>query len=90
MKYKTIPIQNLPNIFYSYHLLQKLVDMHDQYDEEAEDENGKDGLMKMTMMLKNLVLYLWSLETSHHLLLHLPFSLTHHLCLLALSPASMV
>jgi hypothetical protein len=64
--------------------------MHDQYDEEAEGENGKDGLMKTMMMLKNLVLYLWSLATSHHLLLHLPFSLSLHLCLLALSHASMV
>jgi hypothetical protein len=41
-------------------------------------------------MLKNLVLHLWSLATSHHHLLHFPFLFTHHLCLLALSPASMV
>ena len=38
---------------------KRLVDMHDQYDEEAEGENGKEGMMMMkTKMLKNLVLYL--------------------------------
>ena len=40
-----------------YHLLQKgLVDMHDQYDEEAEGENGKTMMMMTTKMLKYLVL----------------------------------
>jgi hypothetical protein len=34
--------------------------MHDQYDEEAEGENGKGRMMMTTTkMLKNLVLYLW-------------------------------
>jgi hypothetical protein len=33
--------------------------MHDQYDEEAEGENGKRRMMMMTTnMLKNLVLHL--------------------------------
>lgn len=33
--------------------------MHDQYDEEAEGENGMEGMIMMTTkMLKNLVLYL--------------------------------
>jgi hypothetical protein len=43
-----------PIIYY-----KRLVDMHDQYDEEAEGENVKEGMMMMTTkMLKNLVLYL--------------------------------
>ena len=60
VEYKTIPIQLstklilAPIIYY-----KRLVDMHDQYDEEAEGENGKEKMMMMTTkMLKNLVLYL--------------------------------
>ena len=69
--------------------VKKRIENDEEDDEDAQVPSFITSVQGKKM-LKNLALHLWSLATSHYQLLHFPFPLTHHLCLLALSPVSMI